>query len=170
MGLAWPPRSSAVQLALRRRTMRDEELSARSARAAPSRHDGEDGAYALTETRLLTYPEVADRMRVSVRTVRRLVDEGELPAVYIRRSPRIRALDLGNYLNLLDKSCYNQQRVGLGVRDSSRGQRTCQDATTKTACTNGRTRRSTGRASSTDAASELADLLGLSTARKPRRS
>lgn len=127
-------------------------------------------AQPVPETQLLTYGEVADRMRVSVRSVRRLVEDGELIAVYIRRSPRIRELDLAKYLNLLANSCYNQQCVGLDVRHSSRGQRTCQDATTKTASTNGRTRKSTGRATSTDAAKELADLLGLPTAGKRTRS
>ena len=140
-----------------------------SARNSPEDYDG-SVSHELSAYALLPYQEVADRLRVSVRTVRRMVGDGELPAVYIRRSPRIREPDLAKYLNSLSNTCYNQQCVGLGVRDSSRGQRICQDATIRTASTNGRTQKCTGRASSTDAARELADLLGLPTARKPRRS
>jgi excisionase family DNA binding protein len=43
----------------------------------------------LMEKRLLKRDEVAERLNVSTRTVDRLLDSGELPAVHVRSAVRI---------------------------------------------------------------------------------
>lgn len=47
---------------------------------------------------LLTAGEVADLLRVSTMTVYRLIRGGELPAVRVGRSYRVRSVDLDAYL------------------------------------------------------------------------
>lgn len=47
---------------------------------------------------LLTAGEVADLLRVSTMTVYRLIRGGELPAVRVGRSYRVRSQDLDSYL------------------------------------------------------------------------
>lgn len=47
---------------------------------------------------LLTAGEVADLLRVSTMTVYRLIRGGELPAVRVGRSYRVRSVDLDSYL------------------------------------------------------------------------
>jgi excisionase family DNA binding protein len=49
---------------------------------------------------LLTAQEVADLLRVSSMTVYRLIRSGELPAVRVGRSYRVRRDDLHQYLDL----------------------------------------------------------------------
>ena len=51
-----------------------------------------------TEARYLTVGEVATLLRVSSMTVYRLINAGELPAVRIGRSFRLREEDLDRYL------------------------------------------------------------------------
>lgn len=55
---------------------------------------------------LLTAGEVADLLRVSTMTVYRLIRAGELPAVRVGRSYRVRQVDLDAYLEaqLVDPS------------------------------------------------------------------
>ncbi|MBY5161104.1 helix-turn-helix domain-containing protein [Salsipaludibacter albus] len=55
---------------------------------------------------LLTAGEVADLLRVSTMTVYRLIRGGELPAVRVGRSYRVRSQDLDSYLEaqLVDPS------------------------------------------------------------------
>jgi excisionase family DNA binding protein len=55
---------------------------------------------------LLTAGEVADLLRVSTMTVYRLIRGGELPAVRVGRSYRVRQADLDTYLQtqLVDPS------------------------------------------------------------------
>ncbi len=48
--------------------------------------------------RFLTVQEVADLMRVSSMTVYRLIKSGELPAVRVGRSFRVRDTDVDSYL------------------------------------------------------------------------
>ncbi len=50
-------------------------------------------------TPLLTVSEVAQSLRVSNMTVYRLVSAGELPAVRVGRSVRLRAEDVESYLS-----------------------------------------------------------------------
>ncbi|MDQ2727022.1 MAG: helix-turn-helix domain-containing protein [Actinomycetota bacterium] len=49
-------------------------------------------------SRFVTVSEVADQLRVSNMTVYRLVQSGQLPAVRVGRSYRIRADDVDRYL------------------------------------------------------------------------
>jgi excisionase family DNA binding protein len=49
--------------------------------------------------RLLTVSEVAQTLRVSNMTVYRLVSAGELPALRVGRSVRLRAEDVESYLS-----------------------------------------------------------------------
>lgn len=51
----------------------------------------------MTET-LLTIEQVAERLTCSRRTVERLLSEGALPVVRVRRSPRVAASDVQAYL------------------------------------------------------------------------
>lgn len=48
--------------------------------------------------RLLTLPEVADTLRVSVKTVRRLIDEGKINSIKVRGAVRVWLSDLMAYL------------------------------------------------------------------------
>ena len=58
----------------------------------------ETPARAATETDFLTVTEVARVLRVSNMTVYRLVNSGQLPAVRVGRSYRIREDDVRRYL------------------------------------------------------------------------
>ena len=48
--------------------------------------------------RLLTPKEAADFLSVSARTIKRLVSEGNLPAIRVRNSMRFRLQDLEMYI------------------------------------------------------------------------
>jgi excisionase family DNA binding protein len=63
-----------------------------------------DGNERLSEVRFLTVAEVAALMRVSKMTVYRLVHNGELPAVRVGRSFRVKEEDVDEYLR---KSFYD---------------------------------------------------------------
>ncbi len=59
---------------------------------------GDDFAHDASMTPLLlTYAEAAERLRVSERTVRRLVDAGDLPSVVVGTRPRVHSDDLTAY-------------------------------------------------------------------------
>lgn len=58
----------------------------------------------MGDVKFLTVAEVAARMRVSKMTVYRLVHGGELPAVRVGRSFRVRETDVNEYLR---KSFYS---------------------------------------------------------------
>ena len=58
----------------------------------------------MSEAHFLTIAEVAAKMRVSKMTVYRLVHGGELPAVRVGRSFRVREEDANDYLK---NSFYN---------------------------------------------------------------
>jgi len=49
-------------------------------------------------TELLTLSEVASRLRVSLRTVQRLVSSGQLRVVKVGRLPRVTSTELEAYL------------------------------------------------------------------------
>lgn len=57
----------------------------------------EDVAHDGHVTTLLTFAEVAERLRVSERTVRRLVSDGSLPAVEVASKRRVHTADLDAY-------------------------------------------------------------------------
>lgn len=52
----------------------------------------------MTDKQLLTLAQVADRLQVSMSTLRLWVDEGEFPIVRIGRSIRVRPEDLEAYI------------------------------------------------------------------------
>ena len=54
--------------------------------------------HGLSKARFLTVQEVADLMRVSSMTVYRLIRAGDLPAVRVGRSFRVRDVDVDGYL------------------------------------------------------------------------
>ena len=58
----------------------------------------------ISDSKFLTVAEVASMMRVSKMTVYRLVHSGELPAVRVGRSFRVREDDANDYLK---SSFYN---------------------------------------------------------------
>jgi excisionase family DNA binding protein len=53
----------------------------------------------FTEARLLTVNEVADLLRVSRMTVYRLIKEGQMSALRVGRSYRLREDDVDDYLS-----------------------------------------------------------------------
>jgi excisionase family DNA binding protein len=53
----------------------------------------------FTEARLLTVSEVANLLRVSRMTVYRLIKEGQMSALRIGRSYRLREYDVDDYLS-----------------------------------------------------------------------
>lgn len=65
----------------------------------PANHSGD-----IAEAKFLTVAEVASMMRVSKMTVYRLVHGGELPAVRVGRSFRVREEDANEYIR---KSFYD---------------------------------------------------------------
>jgi excisionase family DNA binding protein len=52
----------------------------------------------MSNSRFLTVQEVAELMRVSTMTVYRLIKAGDLPAVRVGRSFRVRDVDVDTYL------------------------------------------------------------------------
>lgn len=52
-----------------------------------------------TAPRLLTRPQAADRLAVSVRTIARLIERGELPAVRVGRAVRVRSSDVDTLID-----------------------------------------------------------------------
>ncbi|TML64986.1 MAG: helix-turn-helix domain-containing protein [Actinobacteria bacterium] len=52
----------------------------------------------MSSARFLTVQEVADILRVSTMTVYRLIKAGDLPAVRVGRSFRVRDVDVDSYL------------------------------------------------------------------------
>lgn len=57
-----------------------------------------DVAQSFSSSRFLTVQEVATLMRVSTMTVYRLIKAGDLPAVRVGRSFRVRDVDVDGYL------------------------------------------------------------------------
>ena len=57
-------------------------------------------AQSFATARFLTVQEVADLMRVSTMTVYRIIKSGELPAVRVGRSFRVRDVDVDTYLGI----------------------------------------------------------------------
>ena len=55
-------------------------------------------AQSFATARFLTVQEVADLMRVSTMTVYRIIKSGDLPAVRVGRSFRVRDVDVDAYL------------------------------------------------------------------------
>ena len=52
----------------------------------------------MSQDQLLTLQQVADRLQVSLSTIRRMVDRGDLPFVKVGRNIRVRPEDLEAYI------------------------------------------------------------------------
>ena len=66
---------------------------------------------ALSLERLLTITEAAKVLNVSVRTVRRQIDDGRLPVVRIGGAVRIRPADLAKFIDdFHDRRCQTMSR------------------------------------------------------------
>lgn len=100
---------------------------------------------------------------VSARTVRRLLERGELPTVRIGTRLLIPAESVRDWINRQTVT-YAEQGVGRLARGSG----SCPNEKTKTASTSAGTPRTGGPATPTQAARELAAVLKLPTERKPR--
>ncbi len=118
------------------------------------------GCLSMPNTLLLTIDEVADHLRISTRTVRRLIQTGELPTVPIGRNLRIRRYDLSAYVDGRVSRKHNAKCAGPGVLRKE-----------KHAChTDAKTVLSGGRLLPGQTAKELDALLGQPTKRKRRPS
>lgn len=53
----------------------------------------------MSQDQLLTLQQAADRLQISMSTIRRLIKAGKLQAVRIGRNLRIRPADLEAYIN-----------------------------------------------------------------------
>jgi excisionase family DNA binding protein len=95
---------------------------------------------------------------LSTRTVRRMVDSGELPMVKVGRTVRIPAADVHQWVAHNMRPAHNQNRVGSGVR--SKEVNACRTVVREV--------RFGGCRTSNQAARELGDLLELPIARKRR--
>jgi excisionase family DNA binding protein len=116
---------------------------------------------------LLTLERAAEVLAVSPRTVRRLLDAGELAPVRIGRAVRVSAESLRGYVDRAIPESNNPGRAGPDVRENN----ACHESAskTKTASIVVPIRPSGGPRTSTRAASELDALLDRPTGRKPRR-
>jgi excisionase family DNA binding protein len=95
---------------------------------------------------------------VSTRTVRRMIERGDLPVVRVGRTVKVPAFDVRKWVEMNMSVTHNQTRVGSGMQ-----------YTEIPVChTNAKTVRSGGRRSPTDWANELDNLLEQRTARKRR--
>ncbi|TQF00216.1 MAG: helix-turn-helix domain-containing protein [Spiribacter salinus] len=106
---------------------------------------------------------------VSTRTVRRMVERGELSAVRVGRRITVPAEAVRAWVERNMDATHNRSRAGSDVREAS----TCRESAkreTRTVSTGARTRRNGGRATPTQAASELAEALGLPTDGRQKHS
>ena len=112
----------------------------------------------MTAPLLLTLERAAETLAISARTVRRLIDAGELAPVRIGRSVRLSAADLTAYID--------RQMTGSNIVPGVvvPGDSTCHDARPrpdrKKASTNGHARRIGGPSTPAGAGVRLAAVLG----------
>ncbi len=124
----------------------------------------------MAETILLTLKEAAEQMRVSSRTIRRLIESGDLVAIPVRRSLRIRREDLCSYVDGLARLSHTAKCAGPDVLKEVS---TCRESAirgTRTASIVGLTPRLGGRRTPTQAEKELDVLLEQATVKKQKRS
>ena len=122
----------------------------------------------MTAPLLLTLERAAEALSVSPRTVRRLLDAGELAPVRIGRSLRVSAESLRRYVDRAIPESHTHPSAGPDVQERS----TCRESAnkTKTASIVVPIRPSGGRPTPTRTAKELDALLGQRSGRKPTRS
>ena len=112
----------------------------------------------MPEPLALTLNAAAEALSVSPRTVRRLLDAGELGRVKIGRAVRVSSASLHAYVDRQITPGHNA--AGVAVH----GEPTCHDVKPRPdrekASTNGRARRTGGPSTQTDAGGRLAAVLG----------
>jgi len=127
----------------------------------------------MTDTLLWDLTETARQLGgVSTRTVRRLIDAGDIVPKRVGRRLLVRAASVLAYLDRDMTHAHNPMCAGPDAR-STLEERTCQDSArreTKTGYSGGRTRLTGGHRTPRQAASELAAVLALPIGGKPRRS
>lgn len=121
----------------------------------------------VREPLLLDLPEAARRLGgLSTRTVRRLIERGELHGHRIGRRLLVSVSSIHELIDRALLPAHNFERVGRNVPENS----TCRDVDkTAMGSMNGRTPRTTGRRMSTPAAHELGALLEFKNPRKDAR-
>jgi len=94
----------------------------------------------MSTTILLTINAAAEALSVSARTVRRLLDRGDLSTIRIGRTVRVSAADMADYV--ARQITPSDTQAGTAAKETS----TCQDdkSETRTASSSGRTRLSGG--------------------------
>lgn len=110
----------------------------------------------MTEPLLLTLDHAADALSISARTVRRLIDRGELTPIRIGRAVRLSTEDLRAYIDRQITQGHNP--LGVAVP----GDTTChknRGADRKPGSTRGHARRTGGPSTQTDAGARLAEVL-----------
>jgi len=111
------------------------------------------------ERLLLTLPEAAKALSVATRTVRRLIERGELPKVKVARCVRVPAEAVQAWVDKQVTHAHNEGRAGSGVRRKEIN--ACQSANKIwTESTSVPIPPSTGHLTPTQAAHELDALLG----------
>ena len=102
---------------------------------------------------LLTLSAASERLAVSERTVRRLIDTGDLPPIRVRGAIRVSAADIAALIDRARAAVCNPPRAAVPETD------TCQQRHNRTGFTGERTRRTGGRASLTGEEDRLGALL-----------
>lgn len=124
----------------------------------------------MTDTLLWSLEEAAQQLGgVSTRTVRRLLEAGEIEPRRVGRRLLVCAASVRIFVDRSGPAEENAGRVGRDVREES----TCLESAkrgTRTVSIGGRIRRTGGRRTRTQVAEELAKVLELQTDKKPRRS
>jgi excisionase family DNA binding protein len=127
-------------------------------------------AKAMTDTLLWSLEEAARQLGgISTRTVRRLVEVGEIEPRRVGRRLLVSAASVRDFVDRLGSTAKNWQSAGRDVQEES----TCLESAkreTKMVSTGVRTRLTGGPRTRTRAAEELAKVLELPTAARPKRS
>jgi excisionase family DNA binding protein len=72
------------------------------ARTTPRPSRGRARSFGRVSRLLLTKPEAAEQLGVSLRTIERLISAGRLPLVHVEGAARVRVADLEAYVQGLD--------------------------------------------------------------------
>jgi excisionase family DNA binding protein len=107
--------------------------------------------------------------RVSVRTVRRLINSGAIDAQRVGRRVMVKVASVRAFVDQENGAAHNSYCAGKAVQQE---ESTCRESANVTRTVSSRvpTRRTGGRASRTAAAEQLADLLGCAATKTPIRS
>ena len=129
----------------------------------------EDKSSTGSDTLLWSLQEAARQLGgVSTRSVRRMIDAGELPAVSVRRSIKIPVAAVLEWVERNMSYTHNHPCAGPSVlKEKSTCHRSVKTET-RTVSTGVRTRHTGGPVTVTQAAKELAAVLELPAAKKPR--